>query len=137
MVEIRPATDDDSAALARLTTQLGYPTTALQMAARLARIGGMTLAAVLDGAVVAYVGVTLGQSYEYDDPYARVTALVVDETARRTGVGTSLMGAAETWARTHGARAVVLNSAEHRSDAHAFYERLGYEDTGRRYVKAL
>jgi hypothetical protein len=30
---------------------------------------------------------------------------------------------------------LFLTTAERRSDAHAFYERLGFERTGRRYAK--
>jgi len=30
-----------------------------------------------------------------------------------------------------------LNTAHRRADAHAFYEALGYEHTGRRYAKKL
>jgi hypothetical protein len=32
---------------------------------------------------------------------------------------------------------VAVTTALHRADAHAFYERLGYAFTGRRYVKTL
>jgi len=32
---------------------------------------------------------------------------------------------------------MVLNTAHRRADAHAFYEALGYEHTGRRYAKQL
>ena len=47
------------------------------------------------------------------------------------------MKAVENEARERGGRYLVLNTAHRRSDAHAFYEALGYEHTGRRYMKEL
>ena len=64
-------------------------------------------------------------------------ALVVDARYRRKGIGAALMGSIETWARERGAGVVVLNSGDGRADAHAFYERLGYENTARRYLKRI
>ena len=43
----------------------------------------------------------------------------------------------EQEARARGGKTMVLNTAHRRSDAHAFYESLGYEHTGRRYAKNL
>jgi hypothetical protein len=43
----------------------------------------------------------------------------------------------ERWAVEAGCTRVAVVTAHHRSDAHAFYERLGYEHTGRRYGKSL
>jgi len=45
------------------------------------------------------------------------------------------MAAAERWARGHGAAQLHLTTGLHRDDAHRFYERLGYERTGTRYVR--
>jgi GNAT superfamily N-acetyltransferase len=55
-----------------------------------------------------------------------VQALVVDRAARSTGIGRSLMNTAEKWATERGVAFVALISHVARSDAHAFYERLGY-----------
>lgn len=55
-----------------------------------------------------------------------VAALVVDETARRGGVGRALMTVAEQWARKRGSKFVNLRSNHKRAIAHAFYESIGY-----------
>jgi GNAT superfamily N-acetyltransferase len=47
------------------------------------------------------------------------------------------MEALEDEARRRGGRVMVLNTAHRRADAHAFYEALGYQHTGRRYAKEL
>jgi len=62
---------------------------------------------------------------------------VVGERFRRQGIGELLMEALENEARTRGGTYLVLNTAHRRAGAHAFYEALGYEHTGRRYTKEL
>jgi hypothetical protein len=43
----------------------------------------------------------------------------------------------EAEARERGCGVFFLTTAEGRADAHAFYERLGLERTGRRYARLL
>jgi GNAT superfamily N-acetyltransferase len=66
-----------------------------------------------------------------------VSALVVDERHRHGGVGRSLLAAVENEARRRGCALVFLTTAERRKDAHAFYRRLGWEETGRRFARDL
>jgi GNAT superfamily N-acetyltransferase len=56
-----------------------------------------------------------------------VHALAVSAPYRRTGVGTALMAAAETWGREHGAVIVSLDTYVHSPTSVPFYEgRMGY-----------
>ena len=138
---IRTASPDDAAALAALATEMGYPTTPEAMGARLHRIiprdDYETYVAERDGRVVGFAGVMHGLSYVYDPPYARLLALVVEPGERGRGTGAALVAAAERWAREHGAAQLHLTTALRREGAHRFYERLGYERTGARYVRKL
>jgi GNAT superfamily N-acetyltransferase len=138
---IRPATADDTDALAGLVTHLGYPTDAESMRGRLATIlprrDYATFVAERGGRVVAFVGVMHGLSYNADGPYARVLALVCEPDERGKGTGARLLAEAERWAREQGAAKVHLTTALHRDDAHRFYERSGYARTGARYLKKL
>jgi GNAT superfamily N-acetyltransferase len=138
---LRAARIGDAAAIAELLGELDYPSTAEQAAERLARIGA-------DASTVAYVAEVEGQVaglgalhvqnlVERDELGCEVAALVVGERFRRRGIGELLMGAIEAEALARGAKYVVLNTAHRRADAHAFYEALGYEHTGRRYAKEL
>ena len=54
-------------------------------------------------------------------------ALVVDQASRGSGVGKMMMIAAEAWAKDHGFTSVALTSRISRSDAHGFYEAIGYQ----------
>jgi GNAT superfamily N-acetyltransferase len=140
-VALRPAAVADAAAVADMMSELGYPTAAAPMEARLLRLldhpDYHTMVAEADGRVVGLIGLGQGWFYEKDGSYARVLALVVEGARRGTGVGSALLRAGEAWALERGAGAVVLNSGEHRRDAHRFYERMGYEGTGVRFVKRL
>jgi GNAT superfamily N-acetyltransferase len=53
--------------------------------------------------------------------------LVVDQNHRGSGVGTALVEKAVEIARQRGCRRVELDSGFHRTEAHWFYERRGFE----------
>jgi N-acetylglutamate synthase-like GNAT family acetyltransferase len=135
---IRNARVDDAEAIARLLGQLGYPADAASVARRLELLGDDRLVvADLGGAVVGLAQLHVAPSLEYDRPAAKLAAIVVDEAQRGQGVGRALVDAMEAEARAHGCELLYLTTAERRADAHAFYERLGLEYTGRRYAKRL
>jgi GNAT superfamily N-acetyltransferase len=137
---IRPPAEADLPALAALMADLGYPATPEQVGARLARIHGnhdyATRVAEVDGDVVGMMGLQRGWAYEHDRPFVRILALVVSERMRGRGVGARLVADAGAWADERGAYAVHLTTSLHRDEAHRFYERLGFERTGWRYVRA-
>ncbi|MGH9353718.1 MAG: GNAT family N-acetyltransferase [Terriglobia bacterium] len=60
---------------------------------------------------------------------AHIVTLDVAEEARRRGVGTLLMDAAEEWARARGCKCISLETAEDNRAAQAFYQKRGYEKT--------
>lgn len=72
-----------------------------------------------------------------DGDLCRVVALVVASSARRKGVGAKLMARAEEIARQRGCVKMEITSGAHRTDAHAFYEAIGYEEASKRFVKIL
>jgi GNAT superfamily N-acetyltransferase len=136
---IRQATSDDAAALARLCTQLGYPAQAAQMPARLERLAAdpnaRAFVAVRGADVLGLTTLHLRYTLNHEAPIAQITLLVVDEDQRTRGVGRALVEAAEQWARERGAHRIVVTTQLSRTGAHAFYERVGYSHTGRRYGK--
>lgn len=81
------------------------------------------------------ITVHLRYTMNHAAPLAQITLLVVDETRRTAGVGRVLVKAAEEWARERGCQRIVVTTALARGGAHAFYERVGYAHTGRRYGK--
>ena len=140
-MRIRDAEDADRTAIAHLLGQLGYPTDDDTVARRLARLrasaADRVFVAELDGEVVGLAGVHVSPSVEHDADAAKVSAIVVDESFRRQGVGHALLEAVETEARARGCVLVFLTTAERRKEAHEFYRWLGWEETGRRFAKNL
>jgi GNAT superfamily N-acetyltransferase len=138
-VVVREARSGDAAAMARLCVQLGYPAQSSDMPARLGRLVGDPNARALVAAqgddVVGMVTVHLRYTMNHEAPIAQITLLVVDETVRSRGAGRALVGAAEEWARSRGTRRITVTTALNRDGAHAFYEKVGYAHTGRRYGK--
>ena len=74
---------------------------------------------------------------EEDAPSCRVIAIVVAARHRRGGVATALVAVAEAEARAHGSRRLDLSSGDWRADAHAFYERVGFERRAQAFIKRL
>ena len=90
---IRDARQEDAPAVARLVDQLGYPTSAEAVAARLRRLAenpaDRVFVAELDGEIVGAASVHVSLTLEYDEPAAKLSAIVVDEDHRRRRVGGS------------------------------------------------
>lgn len=127
---LRAARAEDSAALAVLSTQLGYPVSLEIISIRLANAlrdptSAIVIAESPSGDVVGFVHL-LHQFLVESDPRVEIGALVVDESSRGKGVGRLLMARGEQWARERGCRCVNLRSNVIRAGAHAFYERIGY-----------
>jgi N-acetylglutamate synthase-like GNAT family acetyltransferase len=137
---IREARSEDASAIAELLAQLGYPAGVEAVAARIERLraaGDRLVVAEVDGRVAGLAALHVSPSLEYDEPAGKLAALVVDKAHRGGGIGRALVEAMEAEARTHGCGPFFLTTAERRTDAHAFYEHLGLEYTGRRYAKTL
>src|SRR5262249_2545343 len=69
---------------------------------------------------------TLKSEFLESGPFITIGGLVVDRNHRRAGIGRTLMRSAETWAKAQGGSVVRLSSSSTRSEAHKFYESLGY-----------
>jgi GNAT superfamily N-acetyltransferase len=140
-IQIRRAGADDAEAVAGLLGQLGYPTETAEVPARLERMGADGRAAVFlaqkGGRVVGLATAHVLSVLNRGRDVAWLTALVVDESARGTGVGRELVGAVEAFGRQAGCERLSVTTQEHRTDAHAFYTRLGFQRTGRRFGKVL
>jgi len=129
-VRVRPMTERDARVVADLTGQLGYPSTEAQIRRRFESVSGDPGSAVFvaeddDGRIVGWTHV-IARVFLESDPYAELTGLVVDRTARRKGVGHALVSAVEAWAAGRGYTTMRVRSNVKRVDARPFYEGRGY-----------
>ena len=141
MMAVRDATASDAPAIAPLLGELGYPVGAESLAYRMDRLKGRDDQFVLLAEdEIGAVGVLVLHVFPllaYDHDVGMIMALVVTERARGTGFGRHLIQRAEEIAKSLGAGRLIVNTHVRRADAHAFYERLGFEFTGRRYVRTI
>ena len=138
---IRLAELRDAPALARLMTGLGYATKTSEMSERLQSILAnphfATLVAVNGEEVSGMIGLFAHSSYEHNDLSGRILALIVAGRFRRRGIARDLMAAAERYFLDRKIRRVVVTTRLDRTNAHRFYETVGYTRTGFRFGKEL
>jgi ribosomal protein S18 acetylase RimI-like enzyme len=124
-----------------LMCELGYQTDCTEMETRLKLIllnpAYKTFVAIMDSSVCGMIGTLTYPSYEHNDASGRILALVTSRTARRRGIGRALIATAEKDFAQRGIRRVSLDTRLTREDAHKFYQLLGYERNGWRFVKQL
>jgi len=138
--EIRTATVEDAPALAGLLDDLGFPAAEDVVAFRLRALdqaGETTLVGTQGGVVLGLVTLHVTPALHRPTPVGRLTALVVKQDARGQGLGRALVAAAEHRLAGRGCGLIEVTSNRALSDAHAFYERLGYARTSHRFGKTL
>ena len=127
--QIRLIREEDAGAAADLCSQLGYPTDASAVLARMQRIAAdpnrSVLVACLGGAIVGWIDLSI-EYHLQSEPVALIGGLVIAETARGKGIGRQLCQAAEEWAHGCGITRIRVRSNVIRERAHAFYLRDGY-----------
>ena len=139
-VQIRTARSSDAPALAALLTQLGYPNTPDEVQARLtshAREADCTFVACEADVVHGLAALHLIPMIHRDGYVARLTAFIVDESARGRGIGSALLEACEAYAVANAAERLEITSGDGRSRTHEFYSGRGYSREGQRFTKWL
>lgn len=140
-VSVREASPDDAPQLAPLLGELGYPVDANELVKRMRRMlerhDQKVLVAERDEQALGLLALHVFPVLAYDRDLAMIMALVVTQQARGLGVGRALVDRAEAIGRSLGASRLMVTTHVRRADAHSFYERLGFEFTGRRYVRPI
>ena len=144
-LEVRDALATDASEIARLLAQLGHtrpPGGDVERLTAFLTSGEQALVATRtrpgrEASILGVLTLHVTPLLHRPGPIGRITALVVDEGARGQGVGGALVNAAEARFAARGCVLVEVTSNQRRTDAHAFYERLGYTATSLRFGKQL
>lgn len=139
---IRQAEDQDAKEITEIiNTSLGYSCTEELVAEKLKCVNKdreVVFVSVTEGKVNGFIHV---EKYDtlYLETLCNVLGLAVANSAKRRGIGSALIQEAEEWARSNEIYAMRLNSGGKRSEAHIFYQNLGYEDVKEqlRFMKKL
>ena len=138
---IRRALPDDASDIADCLQELGYGTTADVVAGKLGVIQTSANDAVFvatpasRNVPVGVISIHIFPLFHAPGNIGRITALAVRRDAQGSGVGLALVNAAEAFAWARGCRRIEVTSGDHRPDAHAFYESVGYVVDERRFIK--
>ncbi len=129
-LRIRSAVPDDAEAIARLSGELGYPTTQADARRRLFDIKTSQNHAVMvaedgSGSVVGWIHVFRSRRLG-GEPFAELGGLVVTEGLRGRGIGSRLVAEAEEWASKREIATLRIRTRTTRNDARLFYEDLEF-----------
>jgi len=140
-VLLRRATEADEKHVESLLAELGYPSKEADVRHRLRNSlrsdTSCFLLAQSASEVVGLVCAELVPYFPHGSTICRVTGLVVSAQHRGQGVGEKLLAGAADFARENHCSGIEVTSAEHRLDAHRFYQRLGFSRTSFRFFQAL
>ena len=123
---------------------LGYSFSPEDTASQLARLSQDPhhfLLGYEDAASHILLGYVHAEVYEslYSKPGFNILALAVLPQMQGKGIGKTLLQGLEQEAEKRGYNFIRLNSADHRTGAHAFYERVGYtcDKMQKRFIKLI
>jgi ribosomal protein S18 acetylase RimI-like enzyme len=93
--------------------------------------------AELDGDVAGVVSLWIQPRLNWTTPQAWIPDLYVNPAFRRRGAARALLDACVAEARRRGCHRLVLESGQHRAEAHQLYESYGFEHYARAYALKL
>ncbi|NQD37588.1 GNAT family N-acetyltransferase [Permianibacter sp. IMCC34836] len=141
VVRVRVAVVADAESVARLLTELGYPTEPATAAGLIAAASADEQQTVLvidvGGQVSGLAALVTFFYFHQGKRIARLSSLVVSDAVRGQGLGRRLLRAAEDWAKARDCAQIELTSSSKRERAHAFYQREGYTQSSYRFVRDL
>ena len=142
MPVVRKISIEDAAAICQICSQeTGYECAPALVKSKIEKLDSKREAVFVTEEESQLLGFIHVERYEvlYFESMANIQGLAVKKDFQKQGLGKALLLAAENWAQENGIRLMRLNSGINRTDAHGFYEHLGYvsEKEQKRFVKNL
>jgi len=140
-MNIRKAEVKDAEVIVRLLEQLGYPTENGLVVRRLSLLADndehLDVVAETGDKVLGFMSLHFIPQIAFDAEYAVISYLIVEDKARKQGVGKILEEYAVEISIGRKCRRILLHSNARRTDAHRFYLRQGYQEYAKAFVKYL
>ena len=134
---IRPAVLGDTVRVTELCLQLGYKVLENDIRKRLQKFmeKEQTATFIADGGgvILGWIQVGIRSSLESGN-LPEITGLVVDESARGSGIGKALVLKGEEWTRNMGYNTIRVRTNIIREETHNFYKKIGFEEKKRQIV---
>lgn len=138
---IRDGEISDSAAIAALLTDLGYPTTAdfveSSLPRQLTHPDAELLVAVENDAILGFISLNFIPQLALTGDFCRISYFCVAPEARGQGIGAALEVAACALAQERGCDRIELHCHSRRTVAHRFYARQGYTESPKYLQKSV
>ena len=138
-MKIRDASLADATQISQLLEQLGYVFSPQRVRAKLAILNASNADRILmaqEGEqVLGVISLHTLELFHQPGRLGRITALVIDQSARGQGIGARLVAAADDYFVEQGCVRAEVVSGDQRLEAHAFYQDRGFALDERRFVK--
>jgi GNAT superfamily N-acetyltransferase len=138
-IAIQKAEAHHAPQIARLLGQLGYPNRPGEVREKISALSASEAdriwIAQFGGKPVGLLAFHLTPLLHAPGNLGRITALVVDGQFRGKGVGRRLVETAERWGWKRNCTRIELTSGVERTQAHQFYQDLGYAVESKRFIK--
>ena len=128
---IREMTAKDATAVNTLSTQLGYPLSIEQTVQNITSVlqskDHTAFVAEYENKIVGWIGASQAIMIEVM-PHCEINGLVINEHHRGRGIGKLLIDKVKLWARDKGNNKMGLHCNIKRTEAHKFYEHMGFTE---------
>lgn len=130
-ISIREISAKDAEAVNTLSKQLGYPLSIEQTLQNINLVlqsrDHTAFVAEYENKIVGWIGVAQAIMIEVM-PHCEINGLVIDEHHRGMGIGRLLIDNVKRWAKEKGNDKVGLHCNIKRTEAHLFYQHLGFTE---------
>lgn len=139
-MNIRIANINDAVSIRSLLHQLDYPTQLEQLTNKIEKLinhPDQSLIVYDDGSVKAVMSIHFTPQLGLEGDFAIISYFAVDEAARSEGIGLKLEDYCVQLAKDRNCDRIQVHCHIRRTEAHRFYERQGYQESRKYFIKKL